>query len=235
MASPDAGPPPGSPVALVHIGPDVSVESLCANSVETAIASVSNLGSDTVISWTAEISGNQAFSTPPIQMDLGAGQVGVAAVIFQPPLTAAPGDIFHAVATISALDGSFPEGTVDLLGRVVAGKLTAGATSIDFGDLAAGAFASRDVTFRNDSQQPVVIVAPPSTPPFTYTDPGTRLGVGQSISLTVSVYGTPGDYTATPVWRALVRDDLPLPEACGGDTTLAVHVHIHVDADAAVD
>jgi hypothetical protein len=212
--------------AIVNLGPDLRLLELCGSADTGPVVSVSNLGGG-VVSWTATMKGAEALTMSVGSFDTQPGMVDVANVNFTPPPSAVPGDAFDGVVTVSSVDGAFATGTVAVHAEIVAPKLTLDQTEIDFGDLASGAFLSRDVTFRNDESEPIIITAPPIAPPFTFLTPGGRLGAHQSISLIVGVSGaTPGDYAAMPVWQAFVRDDIPLPAACGGNTTLRVHARI---------
>jgi hypothetical protein len=224
----DSGNAPNG-AALAHIGPDVTLEALCGSSASGAVASVSNLAPDgPAIVWTANLVGDDALkiSTPN---ETFAQDVGVATVVFTPPLQAMPGDDFHGTVTVRASDGSFPSGSVKVTAHVIATKLSTDATGLDFGVIPPNTFASLDVTFRNDSRQDVIIMAPKQEAPFTFTftQPSERLGPGQTITLTVGASSaTPGDYTFMATWATFVRADVGLPAACAGFKTLPLHVRV---------
>ena len=77
--------------------------------------------------------------------------VPVASVLIVVPPDAMPGDVYDGVVTVTATDGSFPTGTVKVHAVVAAPTFTVTPEVVEFGDVAAGKNAQRNVTF---TQQP---------------------------------------------------------------------------------
>jgi hypothetical protein len=224
---PAAAPPA---TALANIGPDLQLVSPCGGRAQGAVASV-NAISGGVLSWTASIAGDPSFTLEQTSFMTCALSTSIAMVAFLPPVSAKPGDAFDAVVTIRAEGDAFPPGTVNVHAVVGAAMAAVDRAAIDFGDVEINMLQREPLMFRNESNSPIDIVAPPLDPdlPFQYADgldviqldPG---GIASS-GVALRPYAL-GDYSTTAVWVVTTAPEGTLPAGCTSTLSTALHVRI---------
>jgi hypothetical protein len=223
---------PAVPHAL--IGPDATIRVACGQPNQAAVASVSVEGSG-LVAWSIALAGDPAF-TGDGTFDTCAG-IGptVAFVTFLPPANAVPGDTFDTVVTVTAADGSFAPGTVKVHAEVVVPSVTVDKSSIDFGDVLAGATVQDTLLFRLE-QTGVSLTPPADESPFAFAIDGIGARVPNSMPWRIiAVAAAPGDYDFASEWSAAeVMTAWPVPASCRWRTTIPLHMHV-VGPDAGVD
>jgi hypothetical protein len=212
----------GSSKPRVFIGPDVNLQVLCGNTTRGAVASINQTGPGQT-GWSVSIAGDPSFFTVPGQTKVCVGQPpAVVDVDFLPPITATPGDAFHAVVTIVADDDAFPTGTVKVHGVVVAPSITADKTVVDFGDLAYGVEARQTITFRSDQ---TLNITPPPEHLFPFEIVRAPSAAGGS-TWTISVSAIDGDYAVDTTWSQRASNDPSIPVACNWSMKVPFRVHV---------
>jgi hypothetical protein len=222
------------PMPSVHIGPDVDVRAVCGAPTTVPVASVDEQGAGAT-RWSATIVGDPALSVaqPSDFTTCSFSGPNVASVLIVVPPDAMPGDVYDGVVTVTATDGSFPTGTVKVHAVVAAPTFTVTPEVVEFGDVAAGKNAQRNVTFVSGNSAVLGVV--PTTqqaPPFflSLIHPTVRPQLSQLWSVSISS-ATPGDYTQIFTWTAGPSADAG--SACTWMTTLPVHARVLDDGGRA--
>jgi len=196
------------------IGPDVDVRIPCTTG--SAL-------------WSISLTGDQVFG--PRSSTFVACQSNsplLATAVLGLPDTVGPGATFDAVATVSAEDGSFPTGQVNLHAEVVSPTFTLDRTSIDFGDVLPDQSVSAAATAISEFAQAPAAPASISSG-FFHFDP--TKGGSIAIAKVRFAAHAPGDYTATWVWTA----GLFLAPGCTTTKTIALHARVIAPDGGAID
>jgi hypothetical protein len=225
------GAPPSPPgIPQVNLGPAVDAKTLCGVPKESAFASVDSLN-DRVVVWMVTIAGDPAWQVTPSGTHdanfTSTGSATVASATFTPPAAAVPGDTYDAVATVVALDGSFPTGMVALHGEVVAPVVAVDQTTLDFGDVPPLTPTTMTASLLNQSVAGVSLSPPQGADPFFYATPLDPIAHDARAPLNVVVSGLPGDYTRDIAWKASPpMTTQVLDPACSVLTKMTVHARI---------
>jgi hypothetical protein len=208
----------------VFIGPDVSLQVVCGEAKTVAVASVDQEGPGAT-SWSATLEGGDPFFTLPAGQFFTCAAQGpsVASVRFIVPPNATPGTVHDAVVAIRAVDDAFPAGTVKVHAEVLSPIKDVTPEEVEFGDVPAGQFTQRTVTFATNADKPVnVHCSKQESYPFSFDlDPrGSASTQNWAVTLLDAV---PGDYTVLVDWDATID----VPSACEWTKT-GMRVHARV-------
>lgn len=221
--------PSAPPMPVTHIGPDITLRALCGQEVASEFASVDDRGGG-IISWSLHLE-----STTPAVFGLTNSafqscHASIATIAFQPPVGAVPGDTFDGIVTVHADDGSFPDGTVNVHGEVVAPIVAVDPPTLELGDVLPGTPVTRPLVFfvANDLGSSLVQFFGPSPPFGLEMRPFTRAQPNVSSWVVTFEANIPGDYLAAIPFQT--AHSPAQPEACEWSTTFMVHARVVGDA-----